>query len=185
MPRERGQLSLEFRRLKLSDFIPLITLYRKVAPATLYYWPGLLQPPNLRNFTRWLLRVIAIICALNNFSKFLMYLKPDKSIPFLFIGAFSSRNLIGVAFLMKKKREPLIAEVGIGVIDEYQGKGVGSRLMEGIIAEGKNLGLSRLYLTVLSSNYKAINLYRKYGFLETKKYKDCCGNLVILMERQI
>jgi len=86
---------------------------------------------------------------------------------------------------MKKKREPLIAEVGIGVIDEYQGKGVGSRLMEGIIAEGKNLGLSRLYLTVFSSNSKAINLYRKYGFLEINKYKDHCGNLVIIMERQI
>jgi|GEM_PF-3960677 len=94
---EREELSLEFRRCKLSDFISLITLYRKVAPATLYYWPGLLQPPNLRNITRWLLRAITIICALiNNFSKFLMYLKPDKSIPFLFIGAFSSRNLIGV-----------------------------------------------------------------------------------------
>jgi GNAT superfamily N-acetyltransferase len=169
--------SIAFRRLKLSDFIPLITLYKKLTPATLYYWPGLLQPPSAsRNFIRWLFGRILILCALINIHlpKFSMYLQPDEFIPFLFIGAFH-QEIVGVAFLVVKKREPLTAELGIGVVDEWQGKGLGSRLMERIIREARILGFSRLALKVYSSNYKAVNLYRKYGFKERNKHKDHGG----------
>ena len=86
---------------------------------------------------------------------------------------------------MVKKREPLTAELGIGVVDEWQGKRVGSRLMKRIIIEARSLGFSTLTVTVYSSNYKAINLYKKYGFAERNKRKDHRGNILIKMEKQI
>jgi putative acetyltransferase len=50
--------------------------------------------------------------------------------------------------------------------DAHRGKGVGSRVLEHIIAEGQRRGYSRLYLeTAASADFSAAQrLYEKYGF---------------------
>jgi putative acetyltransferase len=55
--------------------------------------------------------------------------------------------------------------IGMGVHDEWQGKGVGTALMEALIELADRwLNLTRLELTVWTDNEPAIRLYRKFGF---------------------
>lgn len=65
------------------------------------------------------------------------------------------------------------ASIGISIHKDYQGMGVGKKLMEKIIDLADNwLMLVRLELGVVCDNEKAIHLYKSMGFeLEgTKKY---------------
>lgn len=55
--------------------------------------------------------------------------------------------------------------VGLGVHDEWQGRGVGSALMEAGIDLADNwLDLTRLELEVYADNTPAIRLYERFGF---------------------
>jgi len=57
------------------------------------------------------------------------------------------------------------AEFGMMVRDDWQGKGVGSALMQAMIElADKWLNLTRLELTVYTDNESAIALYKKFGF---------------------
>ena len=62
-------------------------------------------------------------------------------------------------------RRALARHIGITVRSEFQGKGVGSALMESLVGLADNwLNVSRLELTVFTDNERAIALYRKHGF---------------------
>jgi L-phenylalanine/L-methionine N-acetyltransferase len=55
--------------------------------------------------------------------------------------------------------------IGMGVHDDYQGRGVGSALLAAALDLADNwLGLERLELTVFVDNAPAIALYKKFGF---------------------
>jgi L-phenylalanine/L-methionine N-acetyltransferase len=55
--------------------------------------------------------------------------------------------------------------LGMGVHDAFQGRGIGTALMEAVVeAADRWLGLTRLQLTVYADNPAAIALYRKFGF---------------------
>lgn len=64
------------------------------------------------------------------------------------------------------------AYIVIGVLNDYQGKGIGTALFDKLIewAEGNNI--KRLELTVMTHNHAAIKLYKKYGF-EIEGIKKC------------
>lgn len=56
-------------------------------------------------------------------------------------------------------------KIGMAVRDDWQGKGVGSALMQAAIdLADKWLNLSRLELEVFTDNEPAIRLYKKFGF---------------------
>ena len=59
-----------------------------------------------------------------------------------------------------------LGEVGIAVIKEYWGCGIGSALIDSLIDFAEQTSLNILTLEVLASNHRAINLYRKFGFCE-------------------
>ena len=52
----------------------------------------------------------------------------------------------------------------IAVHPEYQGKKLGSKILENLLNTANSRGESQLTLEVRESNIKAINLYKKYGF---------------------
>ncbi len=67
--------------------------------------------------------------------------------------------------LMKSPRMRHSATLGISVRREYQGKGVGRKLMEKILDVADNwLMLIRIELGVLEDNEKAMDLYKFFGF---------------------
>ncbi|HEV2913117.1 MAG TPA: GNAT family N-acetyltransferase [Pyrinomonadaceae bacterium] len=64
-----------------------------------------------------------------------------------------------------KPRRRHAGAVGMGVHDEWQGKGIGSALMRACVEMAdKWLNLTRLELEVYTDNEAAIRLYERFGF---------------------
>jgi L-phenylalanine/L-methionine N-acetyltransferase len=64
-----------------------------------------------------------------------------------------------------RPRRAHVGEIGMGVRDSWQGKGVGTALMRAALDLADNwLGLKRVELTVYTDNERAIALYQKFGF---------------------
>ncbi|AHY47867.1 Acetyltransferase (GNAT) family [Rubrobacter radiotolerans] len=82
--------------------------------------------------------------------------------------ACSEVEVIGSASLETHPNRPRLRHagcVGLAVRDDWQGRGVGSRLLEALLDLAKNwLGLSRVELTVCADNEAAVALYGKFGF---------------------
>lgn len=58
------------------------------------------------------------------------------------------------------------ADLGMGVNDDFQGRGVGSALLAAAVDLADHwLGLQRIELTVYTDNAPAIHLYEKFGFV--------------------
>ncbi|MDZ5253958.1 GNAT family N-acetyltransferase [Clostridium sp. LIBA-8841] len=77
-------------------------------------------------------------------------------------------KVIGLAILNGhcNPRKKHVASITLMVDSSYQNKGVGKMLMDKLIDLGEELNIIRLELSVFRDNYKAINLYKKFGFLE-------------------
>lgn len=58
------------------------------------------------------------------------------------------------------------AELGISVVKEYWGKGIGSRIMNMLIQEAKDRGITKINLKVRADNERAKALYKKFGFVK-------------------
>jgi RimJ/RimL family protein N-acetyltransferase len=56
--------------------------------------------------------------------------------------------------------------LGMALVKEHRGRGLGRRLMEAALAAAKSQGLERVELEVFASNAAAVTLYRKLGFRE-------------------
>jgi len=64
-----------------------------------------------------------------------------------------------------RPRRAHVGEIGMAVRDDWQGKGVGTALMQAAIDLADNwLGLRRIELHVHADNERAIALYRRFGF---------------------
>jgi L-phenylalanine/L-methionine N-acetyltransferase len=65
-----------------------------------------------------------------------------------------------------RPRRRHVGEIGMAVRDDWQGKGIGSALMEAALDLADNwLNLIRLELTVYTDNAAGIALYEKFGFV--------------------
>jgi ribosomal protein S18 acetylase RimI-like enzyme len=54
--------------------------------------------------------------------------------------------------------------LGMGLLPEFRGQGIGRELMQRTIDAALAFGLTRIELTVRETNVNAIALYRKFGF---------------------
>lgn len=72
-------------------------------------------------------------------------------------------------------------EIGMAVVREWRGRGVGSALLAVGIDWARERGLHKLSLEVFPHNERAIALYRKFGFVEegrrVKQYRRRSGEL--------
>ncbi|AKB76593.1 Acetyltransferase (GNAT) family protein [Methanosarcina horonobensis HB-1 = JCM 15518] len=84
-------------------------------------------------------------------------------------------GMVGI-HLLKSARQRHTACLGMMVRTEYQGQGIGKKLLENILDLADNwLMLVRIELDVTSDNERAIHLYSSFGFeIEGKKkyYKE-------------
>lgn len=70
-------------------------------------------------------------------------------------------------------RQRHVGAIGMGVAVAWQGKGVGSRLMEAVLDVADNwMNLRRVELTVYFDNEAAQGLYRKFGFETEGRLRD-------------
>lgn len=72
----------------------------------------------------------------------------------------------------------------IAVKKEYQGLGIGNKLVEGLIIYCTSRGIDSMTLEVRKSNIVAQNLYKKYGFIDygirPKYYSDNNEDAIIM-----
>lgn len=87
----------------------------------------------------------------------------EKGGKIFFFAKFEDK-IIGTVALMPKNSSFELTKMA--VTDKIQSKGIGSLLMQKCIDEAKNLGLKEIFLFSNTKLDKAINLYKKVGFLE-------------------
>ncbi|MFV2015284.1 MAG: GNAT family N-acetyltransferase, partial [Candidatus Heimdallarchaeota archaeon] len=63
----------------------------------------------------------------------------------------------------------------IAIEEKYEKQGWGSKLLDRVISKAKVNGITHFSLHVKISNYRAQNLYRKFGFVESTLVKDYYG----------
>ena len=106
----------------------------------------------------------------NVFSKYFIYLENSNIIGF--VNYYELYDRFELAYI----------EVDI----KYRNKNVGSKMMDYLIDVGKKKNIINITLEVNVNNQSALNLYKKYGFIEVavrKNYYD--GADGILMERKM
>jgi RimJ/RimL family protein N-acetyltransferase len=64
------------------------------------------------------------------------------------------------------------AELGVALLPEARGRGIGEALMREGIEWARGEGIRKLKLGVFATNERAIALYRKLGFQEEARLKD-------------
>lgn len=69
--------------------------------------------------------------------------------------------------------------VGMGLMPEFRGRGIGEQLLRATIDTARAKGLTRIELTVRENNLNAIALYKKIGFvaegLKVKAHRNADG----------
>ena len=77
-------------------------------------------------------------------------------------------KVLGLGILMNhgNLRKKHVGVITLMVNSDYQNKGIGSLLMDKLINLSESLNIIRLELCVFRDNYKAINLYKKFGCKE-------------------
>ena len=65
-------------------------------------------------------------------------------------------------------RDPLSAEVAFAVADDYQGRGIGTRLLEQLAARAAGEGIERFVAEVMADNAAMINVFESAGFEVTR-----------------
>ncbi len=55
--------------------------------------------------------------------------------------------------------------LGMGVLPEFRGQGIGNRLLESCISKAWSKGITRIELEVRADNANAIKLYERFGFV--------------------
>jgi putative acetyltransferase len=74
-------------------------------------------------------------------------------------------GMLSVHTFPNRPRRRHVGTIGIGVHDEWQGKGIGAALIgAGVEFADKWLNLTRLELEVYTDNEAAIHLYERFGF---------------------
>ncbi|SCY11714.1 Protein N-acetyltransferase, RimJ/RimL family [Butyrivibrio hungatei] len=68
---------------------------------------------------------------------------------------------VGAKYKLKHR-----AELGIAILKEYWGLGLGKALMEACIECAKEAGYTQLELNAVAENERAVALYKKMGFVE-------------------
>lgn len=81
-------------------------------------------------------------------------------------------------FAEENPRQAHRGALGMGLLPEFRGKGIGGQLLKATLDHSKRFGLEKVELHVYSSNLPAIALYKKFGFEQEgliKKYRKLDG----------
>ena len=75
-------------------------------------------------------------------------------------------GMAGIEALGKKYKLQHRAELGISILKEYWGLGLGKALINACVQCAKDAGYKQLELNVVAENERAIALYKSFGFKE-------------------
>jgi RimJ/RimL family protein N-acetyltransferase len=100
--------------------------------------------------------------------------------------AVVSGQVIGWCLIVQNPREVFshCGTLGMGVVKDFRGKGIGSSLIKAALSKAKANGMERVELEVFDNNTTAIKLYEKIGFkMEGRKARAAklCGEYLDLV----
>ena len=98
----------------------------------------------------------------------------------LLLGAFADGELIGMAglnacgpFARVRHR----ANICLSLVRAHWGKGIGTAMMQALIAAAEQAGYEQLELDVVDNNVRALAMYQRFGF-------ECVGKIPRAMKYQ-
>lgn len=77
-------------------------------------------------------------------------------------GSGNGERVVGHATLVPDENDAV--ELAIFVHQDYQGAGIGSKLIRGLLGHGEREGIEKVWLTVERWNHPAVHLYESVGF---------------------
>ena len=82
--------------------------------------------------------------------------------------AIHDGRVVGWCDILRNEHEGTrhCGHLGMGILPDYRGMKIGTRLISETIADAISKGITRIDLEVFASNTRAIALYRKMGFIE-------------------
>lgn len=138
---------IKIRHIKAEDAIKYIELYSKLDEETIFrlYEPGerKISTEEQKNEIKNMNRTNSTIILAEDSGKLVGYL-----------GAFGR----------SQNRIKHIVTIGIAILQDYTGKGIGTMLFEELEVWAKKHSKHRLELTVMENNPWALALYKKMGF---------------------
>jgi acetyl coenzyme A synthetase (ADP forming)-like protein len=81
------------------------------------------------------------------------------------------RDIIAIGRYYRIPNKPT-AEVAFVIEDDYQGKGIGTRLMEWLANVARDNGITAFEASVLAQNREMMNVFKDYGFHVTSEYEE-------------
>jgi RimJ/RimL family protein N-acetyltransferase len=91
----------------------------------------------------------------------------------LLLIALHNNQINGLLFFMPntKKKNAHTGEFGVSVHPNFQGMGIGKRLIETLLAwANENKQIEKIFLTVFETNKNALKLYNDLGFIEEGRH---------------
>src|SRR4051794_14887012 len=144
---------LELRRVKAEDADRLASFYNSRSQQSVKHFKPLGEEAPLHKFVELIAANLEDVPAQ------------------LDVVAVHDADIVGWAFAWKVLTDQ--PKFGIVVGDQFQGQRIGDRLIAAVIGAVSSLGLKRLLLTVVTDNSRAIRLYQKFGFQQTRKFVSC------------
>lgn len=153
-PQKDKTMNITIRKAKVEDAHAILTAEQEIAETPGYFCS---QPNELSKEN-----VIKTISSLAELEKGI-YLVAERD-----------GKIVGHAFLEPLHLQSIchVAQLSIGVHHGWQKKGIGTALMEELIAWAKqSMTIEKIELNVRASNSRAIALYKKMGFGEEGRLK--------------
>ena len=92
-----------------------------------------------------------------------------------------SREPVGVARFVRMD-DPAFAEVAVTVIDDWQGRGVATALLAGLVARAREEGITRFVALVLSDNREVIDVFQHLAPEAIEPRRSASGHTELVMD---
>ena len=92
------------------------------------------------------------------------------------VDAGETERVVAVA-TYARLRDPAVAEVSFAVADDFQGRGIGTRLLEQLARVAPRYGIERFVAQVLPENNPMLGVFEDAGFEVARKLEEGCFEL--------
>lgn len=103
---------------------------------------------------------------------FQFFLNMAQGYPFL-VAKDGSGNVLGFGLLRPHNPMPAFsktAEITYFLAPEYTGKGIGKAMLDRLLAEGREMGITSILASISSLNPGSLAFHRKNGFVECGRF---------------
>lgn len=103
-----------------------------------------------------------------------------------YVGFFDGPSLVAVMDLIAGYPDDKTAFIGFFMMEKsFQGRGVGSAIIGGVLESMKKQGFGRVKLGYVKSNMQSAGFWRKNGFLPTGDEGNAEGRAVVVMSMEL